>query len=225
MTKSSASSTKLLLVLLCIIMIGAAFYFGFKNFNDQAKEIEAENEALQAQIDPLQQKVDNIPTYKSETAANNSKVKEIANKYGAGYTPESLIAKYMKMEEECEAALSLETYGKNLIVYQDLNVDTVEGQGLTAYKSEIGISGTTSYEGIKKIVTFINEFPDRTTIDDISIGLVEEVGYSITATISEYAMIGGDDKAYEAPEFDNAKFGVKNIFGDLTTSGGGASAR
>jgi hypothetical protein len=206
-------------------MIGAAFYFGFKNFSDQAKEIEAENASLDTQIEPLQQKVDNIPTYKSETAANNSKIKEIANKYGAGYTPESLIAKYMQMEEECDVVLSVESYGKNDIVYQDLNVDTVLGQGLTAYKSEVGISGTVSYDGIKNLVTFINDYVDRTTIDDISIGLVEEVGYSINATITEYAMIGGDDKEYIAPEFDNAKFGVKNIFGDLTTPTGGASVR
>ncbi len=220
MTKSSASSTKLLLVLLCIMMVGASFFFGLKNFNDQAKGIEAENVALDAQIEPLQEKVNNIPVYEKETAENNAKIKEIANKYGAGYTPESLIAKYISMEEECETSLSVETYGVSTIEYQDFNVDTVAGQGLTAYKSKVGISGTTSYEGIKNIVKFINEYPDRTTIDDITIGLVDEVGYTINATVSEYAMIGGDDKQYVAPEFDNNKFGVDNIFGTFSTSGG-----
>jgi hypothetical protein len=218
MTKSSASSTKLLLVLLCIIMIGAAFYFGFKNFSDQAKEIEAENDTLQAQIDPLQQKVDNIPTYKAETAENNAKIREIANKYGAGYTPESLIDKYMKMEEAVEMELSTIDYSEAEIVYQDLNVDTSAGNGLTAYKASIGINGIVeSYDSIKTFCDFFYEtLEDRTTFDDISIA-ASETGYAISATISEYAMIGGDDKEYVAPVFENDKFGVDNIFGDITS--------
>lgn len=217
MTKSSASSTKLLLVLLCIIMIGAAFYFGFKNFNDQAKEIEAENVTLDAQIEPLQEKVNNIPTYKAETEANNKKIMEIANKYGSGYTPESLIKKYLEMEEKCELELANVTYTNSSILYQDTNVDTAEGKGLTAYGTEVNVVASTTYEGFKSFCDFINEYTERTTFDNISLS-VSEAGFNITTTIKEYAMIGLDNKTYVAPEFENKEFGVDNIFGDLSST-------
>lgn len=214
-TKSSIAETKMLIVLLCVVMLGAGFYFGYKNFSDKAKELEVKNEGLLEELVPMREMAAAVPEYEEATAENLNEIEEITKLYGPGYTPKSLLVKYDEMERNCDMVVSSISFGTSELLYSDPNVETEAGEGIYAYRAPISIAATTDYAGISKFADYINQYTDRTTFDNVTLAAADGGTFAISATINEYAVIGEDGKIYIDPTYTNTDLGVDNLFGNL----------
>lgn len=81
------------------------------------------------------------------------------------------------------------------------------------YYASIGIEYEVSYAGLKKMIQYVNEYPDRMTITDFQSAYDSETGkLSGNMTINMYYMMN-TGKEYIPPEFEGISKGVSNIFG------------
>lgn len=81
------------------------------------------------------------------------------------------------------------------------------------YYASIGIAYEVSYAGLKKMIQYVNEYPDRMTISDFQSAFDSETGkLSGNMTINMYYMMN-TGKEYIPPEFEGVSKGVSNIFG------------
>ncbi len=106
--------------------------------------------------------------------------------------------------------------------------DLAEVQEVTTMvgtQSTITMNFTTNYEGFQRLVDYINNYPDKTVIDSVSVSADSTTGLlSGSLVIKRYAL-NGTGKLYEAPVIEDISIGTDNIFGtdssmeDAATSG------
>lgn len=83
---------------------------------------------------------------------------------------------------------------------------------VTGYHSSVAVNYTTNYDDLQKIITYINQYPQRTTIRDINISAPEGAKtISCSMTVNLYS-IGGIEGAYDDLTFPEVQIGKNNIF-------------
>lgn len=89
---------------------------------------------------------------------------------------------------------------------------------MTGLESTITMNFQTSYEGFKQLVDYINNYPDKTIIDSVSVSR-DSTTNDLTGTLvlKRYA-IAGTGKVYETPAIDDISIGTDNIFGTDSTA-------
>lgn len=84
---------------------------------------------------------------------------------------------------------------------------------VSGYYASIGVKYDASYQGLKEMIRYVNEYPDRITITDFSGAEESESGRLAGNITFNMYYIKGTGKAYIPPEFDGIPKGVLNIFG------------
>ena len=88
-------------------------------------------------------------------------------------------------------------------------------EGMSGYKTAIAITFNVSYEGFKKCVDYINNYPEKCNVGDVSLSYDTETGMlSGTMSINMYHLIG-DKIEYQAPVANSTNIGRANIFGTI----------
>lgn len=98
----------------------------------------------------------------------------------------------------------------------DSSTDTATNnvQAVTGYYASIGVKYDATYEGLKDMLAYVNEYSDRITITDFSSSVDSETGrLTGDMTFSMY-VITNTGKDYVEPKFDMMLKGVQNIFGN-----------
>lgn len=108
-------------------------------------------------------------------------------------------------------------------VAADTGADSTQSSASTSvrgYYAAITVSYDATYIGLKSMIEYVNEYPDRMTIVSSSCSFDNETG-RITGdmTINMY-FLTGTDKEYIEPEFEGVPRGVLNIFGGSTGAQG-----
>ena len=98
----------------------------------------------------------------------------------------------------------------------DSSTDTATNNvpAVTGYYASIGVKYDATYEGLKDMLAYVNEYSDRITITDFSSSVDSETGrLTGDMTFSMYVITNpGTD--YVEPKFDMMLKGVQNIFGN-----------
>lgn len=120
-------------------------------------------------------------------------------------------------------AASTETADTQTADTQTSNGGTTVGTNTSqvrGYYASIGIQYEVSYAGLKKMIQYVNEYPDRMTITDFQSAYDSETGkLSGNMTINMYYMMN-TGKEYIPPEFEGISKGVSNIFGGSAVESG-----
>lgn len=91
----------------------------------------------------------------------------------------------------------------------------------TGYYAEISMNYEASYADFKRMMSYINELEDRTTIPEVSASYDETTG-KLTGVISIHMYyLSGAGREYEKPEINGISSGTSDIF----RSGGGSAVR
>ncbi len=94
------------------------------------------------------------------------------------------------------------------------NGETAAVNAVTGYYASIGVKYDATYEGLKDMLAYVNEYSDRITITDFSSSMDSETGrLTGDMTFSMY-VITNTGKDYVEPKFDMMLKGVQNIFGN-----------
>ena len=91
---------------------------------------------------------------------------------------------------------------------------TVGYYDVSLLRETLGTQYTCTYDQLKKLVNFINVYPERMNIENITMGYNNETGLlQGTLTLNLYA-VTGTSKEYIAPDISGLSMGQTNIFGE-----------
>ncbi len=105
-----------------------------------------------------------------------------------------------------------------------MNTELIDGIGATktidmrqikGYESTLTITFKVSYEGLKKCIDYINNYPEKRNIDEITLSYDSETGnLNGSMKINMYNLIG-TGKEFSEPTMGNVGIGLENIFGTI----------
>jgi len=97
----------------------------------------------------------------------------------------------------------------------DAGTQEFDFTALKGYRTTISISFRVSYDGLKKCLDYINNYPERSNISDLTLSYDIETGLlSGSMNIYMYHMVGPSIQ-YQEPVIDAGVLGVDNVFGTI----------
>lgn len=230
----SDKEKQLLFIVLSVLLLVCAYFFGFTKLMDQAELIENSNKQDQATLKELQAMFDKQEEKKAETKQYKDKIYEIVHKYPVRVPQEKAITILQMMEDTlCPPDLNAENKGK------DFHIDTINfsmnnlvmdfsGDGAPKGCFDVmGIHFTCRYEQFKSLLKYVLDYADRSTAPSVSVEFDQITGilsgninyrmYYLTKTESEF-----DDRSYDESFKEYAPLPIESgveeygIFGALT---------
>ena len=218
MLKISERDKKLLIVVMAVLIMALAYFFGYSNLSAQVDELSTKKTSLETTKRDLKEKNDNKQKYINDTDKLSKACTVLIDKYDSTTSQPNAIEFFNKTEDVTGVwvkSLSLSPatvlYKFGQIASSNVNGTSSYSSNLVGYKSSINISYEGDYSQWKNFVKYINTYASKSTIDSLTATYNDSTGVvSGTASISLYAIQGGDRKATE-PKFD-VKTGTDNIF-------------
>lgn len=107
----------------------------------------------------------------------------------------------------------------------DSSTDTATNNvpAVTGYYASIGVKYDATYEGLKDMLAYVNEYSDRITITDFSSSVDSETGRLTGEMTFSMYVITNTGKDYVEPKFDMMLKGVQNIFGNNAGTASGTN--
>ena len=218
MLKVSERDKKLLIVVMAVLIMALAYFFGYSNLSAQVDELSTKKTSLETTKRDLKEKNNNKQKYINDTDKLSKACTVLIDKYDSTTSQPNAIEFFNKTEDVTGVwvkSLSLSPatvlYKFGQIASSNVNGTSSYTSNLVGYKSSINISYEGDYGQWKNFVKYINTYASKSTIDSLTATYNDSTGVvSGTASISLYAIQGGDRKATE-PKFD-VKTGTDNIF-------------
>ncbi len=218
MLKVSERDKKLLIVVMAVLIMALAYFFGYSNLSAQVDELSTKKTSLETTKRDLKEKNANKQKYINDTDKLSKACTVLIDKYDSTTSQPNAIEFFNKTEDVTGVwvkSLSLSPatvlYKFGQIASSNVNGTSSYTSNLVGYKSSINISYEGDYSQWKNFVKYINTYASKSTIDSLTATYNDSTGVvSGTASISLYAIQGGDRKATE-PKFD-VKTGTDNIF-------------
>lgn len=225
MLKISERDKKLLIVVMAVLIMALAYFFGYSNLSSQVDTLSTKKANLEVTKKDLKEKNNNKQKYITDTDKLSKAYAVLMDKYDSGSSQPNTIEFFNKTEDVTgtwvkSLALSPKTsiYKFGQIASSNTNGKSTYSSNYVGYKTSINITYEGNYEQWKHFIKYINTYASKCTIDSLAASYGESTGtVSGTAVISLYSIEGGDRK-FSEPKF-NSKTGTKNIFssGSLTT--------
>ena len=218
MLKVSERDKKLLIVVMAVLIMALAYFFGYSNLSALVDELSTKKTSLETTKRDLKEKNNNKQKYINDTDKLSKACTVLIDKYDSTTSQPNAIEFFNKTEDVTGVwvkSLSLSPatvlYKFGQIASSNVNGTSSYTSNLVGYKSSINISYEGDYSQWKNFVKYINTYASKSTIDSLTATYNDSTGVvSGTASISLYAIQGGDRKATE-PKFD-VKTGTDNIF-------------
>ena len=218
MLKVSERDKKLLIVVMAVLIMALAYFFGYSNLSAQVDELSTKKTSLETTKRDLKEKNANKQKYINDTDKLSKACTVLIDKYDSTTSQPNAIEFFNKTEDVTGVwvkSLSLSPatvlYKFGQIASSNVNGTSSYTSNLVGYKSSINISYEGDYSQWKNFVKYINTYASKSTIDSLTATYNDSTGVvSGTASISLYAIQGGDRKATE-PKLD-VKTGTDNIF-------------
>lgn len=90
---------------------------------------------------------------------------------------------------------------------------TASASSVEGYYASVGVRYEASYAGLKEMIAYVNQFKDRTTIDQFSASFDDTTGKLTGEMTLNMYYLTNTGKDYVPPVFDFMPKGVNNIFG------------
>ena len=224
MLKISERDKKLLIVVMAVLIMALAYFFGYSNLSSQVDTLSNKKTSLEVTKKDLKEKNNNKQKYITDTDRLSKAYNVLMDKYDSGSSQPNTIEFFNKTEDVTgtwvkSLSLSPKTsiYKFGQIASSNTNGTSSYTSSYVGYKTTINISYEGNYDQWKHF-KYINTYASKCTIDSLAASYGDGTGMvSGTAVISLYSIEGGDRK-FSEPKF-NSKTGTENIFssGSLTT--------
>ncbi|MBR4765972.1 MAG: hypothetical protein IK085_04315 [Clostridia bacterium] len=233
MAKSEGSAKKkltwreynLILTVLGIALVLAAYFLGYSKYTEKNEAIEQEIGTRSAYLTELNDCYNNLATYekgiadaKKNISANLAKLPvsgtDTNGKKQAGINDEDFLLYLMEANKAVGADLqTVDFQASSLIAQFDCYVGD-EVKNVTGYRTGTTSSGELSYNQLKEYLRYIYEKTNNTTfVDSISIAYdAESAKLNSTVSLSKY-YVDYADSDYSAPAVPNVPTGTSDPFG------------
>lgn len=229
---------KLLLIVLGILALLAAWFFGMKPNNEKAASVEAEVKRLTTYYNELLAKEANREQYLQDTAANYAMFDEKLDEFPSNLNQEYQLefVQGVRNNEEIDYNVTAQGMSPETAFYVlggsnaegTLDVEGTEGElaentaseGYQCFNSSMNFTYEGSYEGIKKFVNYVAAYPYRMTIDSVTVSRDEQSDlYGGSMTVNIYCIKGNGREEQVPLDLDDIDTGVDNLFTGGTAAG------
>ena len=214
----SERDQKLLWLLGAIIIVFLSVYLGTFRIDDKTDQYSAELVTAQKRQRDLADKNQNRQKYIDDTTIYNNKYTSILSSYDNGTSQDASLAFLHNIERitgtwikstTFSTVSPIYTFGKNHTAENGTTINNPTD--MVGYKTTLTLAYEAEYDQWKSLVTYINNYYSKNTIDTISMSYNEITGVvSGTMTLSTYC-ITGSGRSFQHPSTDT-QFGTKNIF-------------
>lgn len=211
--KTQKKQTNFLLLLIVALIVYSGYRFGFMYFNNKIDMLKIESESYVAEMQAIEAKMKNEAVYTDETEKAKLNISNILNLYGSGVTPEKSIMFIIGLESYADSmSVPSLNFDENQILFSSNNIPGSEGILVTGELDMLSFSYRTTYNGLKRCIEYIMDYPERMNIQSITASYDDETGYLMGSIVIRQYSIYSILKAYEAPEIGGLNIGKDNIF-------------
>ena len=182
---------KLLFIVLGVVLLVCAYFFGFTKLNQQAQAIETSNKQDEAEVTRLEGMVSKQAETQTETEQYKQNIEKIVAKYPVAVPQEKAI--YLVQQFEDITLMDVDSIAFSM----DNTVQNFSGDNAPVGKyANLGISYSASYNSFKDFLKYVTEQEDRTIVPTITASFDETTGllkgnlnykmYYLTNTEKEY---------------------------------------
>lgn len=228
---------KLLLIVLGILALLAAWFFGMKPNNEKAASVEAEVKRLTTYYNELLAKEVNREQYLQDTEANYAMFEEKLDEFPSNLNQEYQLefVQGVRNNEEIDYNVTAQGMNRETAFYvlggsnsegtldasaEGEETEDAASEGYQCFNSAMNFTYEGSYEGIKKFVNYVSAYPYRMTIDAVSISRDEQSNlYGGSMTVNIYCIKGNGREEQVDLDLEDIDTGVDNLFTGGTASG------
>lgn len=231
---------KLLVYLLAIGIIAAAYFFGAKNFLDKQLELTEEIGKLETQVNHYTQIYTNRADYEARATEYEEQYESMKGKFFTGIDQESTIVMLKDIEKSTNVWFSRVSFQESEVLVgtasESENMEPMDAaqtedtadvseatSSLTGYRQDLSIDYSASYSDFKKFLDHVKNNDQRLYISAITASSATDSGrIAGTLTLSQYALEGTDIEK-EDLDLSGIGLGVDNIFSSVSGGGAGIS--
>lgn len=219
--KSSDLKVFILVFILVICAAVVAYFYLYMPLARERDDLLRENYDLEYRLIELKNMaVDKDDFIKGINESRNS-IQEVLNIYSAGNTPEKSIMMVNSMEKEVGIKLpDLNFSQANTLTTVDMPLVSQDAEGkyaigyynVTLLQEGLTMNYSCTYEQLKRLIDFVNVYPERMNIESITMSYDSETGGVRGSIALNLYAVTGTGKEYTEPDISGLSMGVNNIF-------------
>ena len=223
--KSGNIKAFVLIFVLVILTAVVSYVYLYRPLAEKRDVLVRENYDLNKRLIELKNlKTTQEKNYKDGIVASQAQMQQTLNHYSAGNTPEKSIMMVKTMEEAQNVGVKLPnlSFSKSsllttvkmpIISESEAGEYSIGYYDVSLWKETLSSNYTCTYEQLKKMIDFVNNYPERMNIESIQIAYnSEDGGLTGNMTINLFS-VTGTGKEYVEPDISGLSMGVGNIFG------------
>lgn len=210
---------QLLLVVIGILFAVASWQLVYKNYVEKTEVVEAENVPIKARLDQLELLNAQQAEYIAETERMRAESDMIINTFPPGFRSEDIIMylynmEYVKDNEVAISTIGMETETEIPYTAGILNVNgyEIQDEGIQMYTNSNTMTFTTTYNGLKNIISYIYGISTRKSVSSVSVSATDDGYLSGSLQLNFYALTG-TDFPYVETNIIGVPTGTENFFG------------
>ena len=223
MTEKKGSDLKVFFVVFVLVILAAvlAYFYLYMPKVEERDALLRENYELESRLIELKNMAVDEDVFVKGINDSRDSIQQVLNNYSAGNTPEKSIMMINSLEKQIGIKLP------NLSFSEPRMVTTVEmpmvsqneeGKYVTSYykvsllQENLTTSYECDYEQLKKLIDFVNDYPERMNIESITMAYDSTTGGLKGNLVLNLYAVTGTGKEYTAPDISGLSMGVGNIF-------------
>lgn len=207
-------------VLLSIVLIGLAFFFGYKKFEDKATQFNNDNAALEQRIKSLEQYYITEEQNRADTETMTKAIADVFSQYPGDARFEDGIFEAFNLYGASGNTLEFESIGfSQTESVKNIPIDIVVAAGIEGYnemidfnKFDVVYRGKLTYEGLKGTVEEISNGDYNLAIGNMTYSVADD-GYIQGSTMLSFYSVAGVGAPYTEPPVEEYQTGLANLFG------------
>lgn len=207
-------------VLLSIVLIGLAFFFGYKKLEDKATQFNNDNAALEQRIKSLEQYYITEEQNRADTETMTKAIADVFSQYPGDARFEDGIFEAFNLYGASGNTLEFESIGfSQTESVKNIPIDIVVAAGIEGYnemidfnKFDVVYRGKLTYEGLKGMVEEISNGDYNLAIGNMTYSVADD-GYIQGSTMLSFYSVAGVGAPYTEPPVEDYQTGLANLFG------------
>lgn len=218
------SEIQLVLVVVGVLVGFLSWQFVYKNYDEKAKTLAAENETLQARVDQLEILNGRKSQYLQDMEEMKTESEAIIRRFPAGVRSEDVIMYINNMEfvDVNQVAVNSVSIGSSAeIPYEgitEVEGYTLQDEGIQMYQRQNSAAFMTTYSGLKSLLNYIYGIDTRKSVTSVNVSATEE-GYLQGTLLIDFYYLNGTEYQYTETDIMGVPLGNDNFFG-VRTGGG-----
>ncbi len=207
----SDSEKRLLLIVLALLMLVCAYFFGFQKMMEKAQVIEVNNAQDSATVAALEDMVARQAETIQETEEFKSYIDQVIEKYPPDLLQEKSIYLVQQMEDIVGVDYSSISFVMQNILMNFSGARDGELDPVGCYAA-LSLPFSADYEQFKSLLNYTAEQKDRTTIPNVSVAYDQATGILRGSLTFRMYYLTNTGKVYEDFPATGIESGVSNIF-------------